>query len=240
MPEPDMHFLQKRSTDQEELDNLDLSGNPLHRTLDGLSIINRFLGNTNATLRKVKPIITKSGRPLKIIDLGCGGGDNLRAIADWCHRNHHTVQLTGIDGNPHILTYAASKNKNAVSIKYLQADILAPSFTLPACDLLISSHFIYHFSDKALSDFLKKNKKNISQKIIFSELRRSKMAYFLFKTGNIFLPFSKMVKSDGLKAIRRSFTKNELKKILQEAAIRDFTIRKKWAFRWEVVIFPEN
>jgi len=44
MSKPKNRWLQKRSTEQEALDNLDLSGAPLHQTLDGLSIINRFLG----------------------------------------------------------------------------------------------------------------------------------------------------------------------------------------------------
>ncbi len=240
MPTLENRWLQKRSTEQEALDNLNLSGTLLHQTLDGLSIINRFLGNTNATFNAVKPIILHSRVPLKIIDLGCGGGDNLRAIATWCHRRKYPVQLIGIDGNAHILAYAKSKNTNSVSIQYQQANILDPAFKLPACDLLISSHFIYHFSDEALIRFLKTSKSNISKSILFSELRRSKLAYSLFKLGNVFLPFSSMVKKDGLKAIRRSFTKSELENILREAEIGDFKLKRKWAFRWEVVVLLKS
>lgn len=229
-------WMKNRSTEGEKMDDLNLSGPLLHQTLDGLSVINRFLGNTNATFKQVKSAIRKTEGPLKIIDLGCGGGDNLRAIATWCQQNNQPVQLVGIDGNAHILDYARSKNNSAIFIEYQQADILDPNFQIPSCDLLISSHFIYHFSDEALTSFLKFNKKNISSKIIFSELRRSKLAYYLFKFGNIFLPFSKMVKEDGLKAIQRSFTQQELKKILTAADLGDFIIRRKWAFRWEIEI----
>ena len=236
MPKPKNRWLQKRSTEQEALDNLNLSGALLHHTLDGLSIINRFLGNTNATFNAVKPIILHSRVPPKIIDLGCGGGDNLRAIASWCHRQNQPVHLLGIDGNAHILAYARSKNTNLISPQYQQANILDPNFKLPTCDLLISSHFIYHFSDKSLIRFLKTSKTNISHAIIFSELRRSKLAYYLFKFGSIFMPFPSMVKKDGLKAIRRSFIKSELENILREAEIGNFVIRRKWAFRWEVVV----
>ena len=222
--------------ESEELDNFNLSGKVLHQTLDGLSLINRMLGNTNATFNAVKPAILNANRPLKIIDLGCGGGDNLRTIGTWADKNNHPIELIGIDGNEHILSYAHSKNTAGISIQYLQADILAPSFQLPSCDLLISSHFIYHFADVDLINFLKNSKQQISTKIIFSELRRSRLAYVLFKFGNIFLPFSKMVKADGLKAIRRSFTKIELENILMEAGFERFRIQRKWALRWEVEV----
>jgi len=230
-------LLKSRSLESEEMDNLDLAGKKLHQTLDGLSIINRFLGNTNSTFKAVKSEILKSEDPLKIIDLGCGGGDNLRAIATWSDQNNQSVELIGIDGNAHILAYARSKNLAANPIQYLQADILDPSFELPNCDLLIRSHFIYHFPDPELIKFLKQSKTRVSKKIIFSELRRSRLAYVLFKLGNLFLPFSKMVKEDGLKAIRRSFAKKELEQILSAANINNYSIKRKWAFRWEVQIF---
>ena len=230
-------LLDVRSSEAEEMDDLNLSGEKLHQTLNGLSLINRFLGNTDATFKLAKAAILKANHPLKIIDLGCGGGDNLRAIGNWCHQNNQSVALIGIDGNANILAYARSKNKETLPIEYQQADILHPTYQIPICDLLISSHFVYHFSDLAFIKFLQTSKTRVSKKIILSELRRSRLAYILFKIGMLFLPFSKMVKEDGLKAIRRSFTKKELEQILIAADLKNYIVRKKWAFRWEVEIF---
>jgi len=229
-------MLNKRSTQKEQLDNLDLAGEDLHQTLDGLSVINKYLGNTNATFNIVKKEILAANRSLKVIDLGCGGGDNLRSIAAWSAKNNYQVDLIGIDGNPNILTYATAKNTNQIQIEYLQADILSASFELPDCDILISSHFMYHFSDKALVHFLQQAKQKVTHKIIFSELHRSKFAYLLFRVGAVFLPFSKMIKQDGLLAIRRSFTKKELVSILQQTAIPRYQIQWKWAFRLLITI----
>lgn len=218
------------------MDNLSLAGDELLQTLDGLSVINRYLGNTNATFQAVKKEILQADGPLKIIDLGCGGGDNLGAIAAWCAKNRHSVELIGIDGNANILDYASAKNTQDIQVTYVQADILAQSFELPACDILISSHFMYHFSDEELVHFLQKAKQKISHKIIFSELERNALAFMLFKLGAPFLPFSKMVKQDGLQAIRRSFTQKELISIFNQAEIESYQIKWKWAFRLMVSV----
>ena len=229
-------MLSIRSTEKEQMDNLDLSGDDLNKTLSGLSTINKYLGNTSTTFKAVKKEILKTNKSLKIIDLGCGGGDNLRAISNWCQANNRPIELLGIDGNNHIIQHAMQRNNKNSPIKYLQADILDVDFVLPVCDILISSHFMYHFTDIEIVSFLKKSKNSISSKIIFSELQRNSFAYILFKIGAIFMPFSSNVKQDGLAAIRRAFTKKELIAVLELAEFKEYKINWKWAFRFLILI----
>ena len=211
------------------MDDFSLQGVELERTLDGLSVINKFLGNTDATLSSVIEVLANNSGELTIVDLGCGGGDNLREIGKWCFKNNRIINLIGIDGNPNILEFA--KSKVGISIEYIQGDILSPNFRLPECDILISSHFMYHFSDAELVRFIDSCKSKVTTEIIFSELVRSSFAYSLFKYMGFLLPFSSMVKNDGLLAISRSFRKNELKSIMQKTKFTQYTIKSKWAFR---------
>tara|TARA_B100000795_G_scaffold138704_2_gene103662 strand:- start:13561 stop:14283 length:723 start_codon:yes stop_codon:yes gene_type:complete len=224
-------MLKLRSIEKEQLDNLQTSGTELTKTLEGLSIINRFLGNTNATFSAVKPILISSETSLTIIDLGCGGGDNLRKIARWCSQKNIRVRLIGIDGNLNILDYALDKNTSSLAVEYVQADILSNEFNLPYCDILISSHFVYHFTDSDLVQFLKKSKPRIKQHLIFSELERSHLAFSLFNAVSIFMPFTKMVRQDGKRAIERAFKKPELDSILIKAGFGNYRMTRKWAFR---------
>jgi 2-polyprenyl-3-methyl-5-hydroxy-6-metoxy-1,4-benzoquinol methylase len=233
-------MLSKRSSEKENMDNFELSGNDLIKTLIGLTSINKTLGNTASTLKAVKKELLKINKPVKIVDLGCGGGDNMRAIENWCHKNNRAIELLGIDANPQIIEYAQQQNNSNSNINYLIADVLVDDFKLPTCDMLISSHFMYHFSDNEMVEFLKKSKPNVSSTFIFSELQRNSFAYLLFKIGSIFLPFSKIVKQDGLLAIRRAFTKKELIDILERAQFTDYKISWKWAFRFLIVISVED
>ncbi len=221
----------KRSHIKEDLDNLELEGKPLEKILDGLSKINQWLGNSKYTLDEVKRQFQK--HEIKtIVDLGCGGGDNLISIANWCRSKNKNVKLTGIDGNQNSLDYA--KSKSNFDIHFIQADILSKDFVLPECDLLISSHFVYHFQDDEFVNFMRKSQQKVKKAIILSELRRSSIARILFYP--LGLLFNKTVQSDGLKAIRRSFTKRELSDLLKASDFTNYSVKNRLVFRLLAVI----
>lgn len=226
-------MLIKRAQLTEQLDNLDFQGEELENTLGGLSKINRWFGNTNQTLKIIQQEILENNIQT-IVDLGCGGGDNLRAISKWCSSNNKEIQLIGIDGNLHTLNYAKSQGGNF--IEYIQADILSSNFEIPTCDLLISSHFVYHFKDQKLIDFLKKARLKVKRRIIFSELERNRIAYLLFIfIGTI---FGKTVKKDGLTAIKRAFLKQELESIFLASGLKKTQIKRTMWFRLLVKADP--
>jgi len=205
-----LDFLKSRSFVKEDMDDFALEGEELISTISGLSTINKFLGNSDAILGVLKPIIQHSDSSLTIIDLGCGGADILLEIAAYADKLNKEIYLTGIDGNPNIINLAKENNKAYPNLQFLDADIIDPNFSLPKCDILISTHFMYHFTDQQLITFLSKHSKNIQSKIIFSELQRSVFSYLGFQILSFLLRFPKMIHSDGLKAICRSFRKREL------------------------------
>jgi len=141
------------------------------------------------------------------------------------------ASFIGIDGNPQSIVYANAQYGQSDRIKFMTADILDDEFHIPKSDLIISSHFVYHFKDEELLKFLRKAQNSGIKHLIFSELKRSRMAYVLFKYSSPVLPISQMAKKDGLVAIRRAFTFNELTSILDKSALKNYTISKKRWFR---------
>ncbi len=221
----------KRSHIAEDLDNLELKGKELTGVLDGLSRINRLFGNTKDTLKAVQKQFKK--HEIKtIVDLGCGGADNLIAIAKWCKAKKKNVKLIGIDGNQNTLDYARSKSQ--FEIEFQQADILHPDFEIPECDLLISSHFIYHFKDEELIALLKRSLTKVNVALIFSELKRDRKAYSLFNNVGGF--YGSAIRSDGLKAIERSFTIDEIFDILDAVGMINIDVESKRWFRYIATI----
>jgi len=235
-----LDFLKSRRFVEEDMDNFSLQGKELESTISGLSTINKYLGNTNVILNALKPLIQFSNKPLRIVDLGCGGANILRAIANYSAEIGKEVHLTGIDGNPNIIELAKVNTQVSPTFNFIASDILHPNFVLPECDILISTHFMYHFTDQELISFLSKHADKIHYKIILSELQRSVISYRGFQMLGFILGFSKMILSDGLKAISRSFRSKELVEILNEARVGKYVIHWKWAFRYLVEVQIEN
>ncbi len=217
----------------EKLDDLSLSGKSLKQTLSSLKWINSVLGNhrqlANAVLKYCKK--NNGEKVLRIVDLGCGGGDCIFHISKKLTQHGIHNSFIGIDGNPASISYAKEKNHNQKNISFLVSNILDKNFKIPDCDLLISSHFMYHFDNENLIHFLQKTKEKKIKHIIFSELYRSRAAYYLFKIMGYVLPISDMAKNDGLIAIQRAFSVNELRKILEQSTIKEFKIKRKPFFR---------
>ncbi len=218
------------------MDTFAVNGPLLNDSLSKLSSINTILGNTSITLNAVIKVLQKEPeKKFHIVDIGCGAGDNLRAIDRWCSKNSRKIKLTGIDANEHILDYAKSQKSNG-GITYKQADILDHKFELETCDILISSHFIYRFKDAELVDFVNKASKKVNNSIIFSELQRHFLPYLMFSIFGRLLFFNTMVLQDGLKAIKNSFQKKELSIILEKLQIKSYRLKWKWAFRYLIII----
>jgi 2-polyprenyl-3-methyl-5-hydroxy-6-metoxy-1,4-benzoquinol methylase len=230
--------MKMRSSEKEKLDDLNLHGESLHQALHSLAWINRCFGNHRSVIKAIHSIIKKETKPLRIIDLGCGGGDLALAVAKSLRQHKIEYSITGIDGNANTLAYAQKKCAAFSEINFLQADILGNQFTVQPCDILISSHFMYHFTADALVAFLKNNLSAISTAFIFSELKRNRFAMRLFKFSSFLFPISKLAKEDGLLAIKRSFTQKEWQAILQQAGIGTYRLQSVPLFRILLAIFP--
>ncbi|RZK46275.1 MAG: SAM-dependent methyltransferase, partial [Hymenobacter sp.] len=122
--------LTTRATTPELMDDLDLATEELRQNLDELETINTWLGGYRpvlAALAQLRPQFP-AGRPLRLADLGSGGGDTLRRIATWARARQVPVALTGIDANAFMLDYATAKSQAYPEIKYQQLDIFSPEF----------------------------------------------------------------------------------------------------------------
>src|SRR5215470_17339939 len=93
-----------RSYQQELLDRDDIPFEDIKQNMKELDFINAKLGGHNITLqglrRMLKDLDGRSGA-ISILEIGCGGGDNLRVIRNYCQRRNLDVKLSGVDINPH-------------------------------------------------------------------------------------------------------------------------------------------
>ena len=224
-----------RSAEVEIMDDLNCSGHVLNRTLRELEIINKWLGGNRITIKSLEQLLPKNNREITIVDLGCGGGDMLRLIDLWGKNKNLKLNLIGIDANPNIVAFAKRNLLAYPHIQFRTLNIFSEEFESQQFDIVIGTLFYHHFSSDQLVHFFKKLKQQAAIGFIINDIHRHWLAYYSIKWLTQAFSKSPMVKYDAPLSVLRAFTRKELRKMLDATAIENFTIRWKWAFRWQVI-----
>jgi SAM-dependent methyltransferase len=230
-----------RATTPELMDDLKLASDELRQNLDELETINTWLGGYRpvlAALARLRPRFP-AGRPLRLADLGSGGGDTLRHVAAWARRQRVPVALTGIDANEFMLAYAAAKSAAYPEISYRQVDIFLPEFAAQPYDILTASLFCHHFTDAELVDLLRRWHRQAQVAVVINDLHRHPLAYYSIKYLTRLLGGSRLVQNDAPLSVARAFSRADWQHLLAQAGITRYELRWCWAFRWQVVIYAE-
>jgi SAM-dependent methyltransferase len=230
--------LSTRATTSELMDDLDLATEELRQNLDELETINTWLGGYQPVLAALARLRAQfpPSRPLRLADLGSGGGDTLRHIAAWARRRGVGIELTGIDANAFMLSYAAAKSAEYPEINYQQVDIFSPAFAAQRYDVLTASLFCHHFTDAELVPLLRGWQQQASVAVIINDLHRHPLAYYSIKYLTRGLGGSRLVQNDAPLSVARAFTRADWQRLLAQAGIERYQLRWCWAFRWQVII----
>lgn len=237
-----MHLdLSARSLDEEIMDDLNCSGEVVHQTLRELEVINKWLGGNQVTIDALKKLLRHhdSDKPIRIADLGCGGGDMLVHILQLAKRKNWSTDLLGIDANPHIIAFARRNIGAYPAIRLEPIDIFSEDFRQQEMDIAIGTLFFHHFHSEVLSDFLARLITQTRIGIIINDIHRHSLAYHSIRLLTKWFSRSAMVKYDAPLSVRRAFTRAEFEKILSDAGIQQYRIQWKWAFRWQVIIYAQ-
>jgi len=229
-----------RSNDPEIMDDLKCSGEVVNQTLREIDYINKTLGGNALTLQGINKLIPKSGNSntLELADIGCGSGAMLLLIKRWADKNKLNLKLTGIDANPHIITYA--KNfVNGDQIQLEAMDILSSAFQRQKYDIITATLFLHHFGTDQLAHIFSTLQSMARLGIVVNDLHRHPIAYYAIRLLTVLLSRSAMVRYDAPLSVLRGFRRKELTSILQKAGIKNYELQWKWAFRWQLVIFTQ-
>jgi 2-polyprenyl-3-methyl-5-hydroxy-6-metoxy-1,4-benzoquinol methylase len=232
-----MPSFSQRSYQKELLDGDMISFADVKQNMRELDSINHLLGGHQITLEGIKILIRKSEEPkvLRIVEIGCGGGDNLRVIKKWAAEKNLTVELTGIDINEECIIYAKSVTANA-GIHFISSDYKRVEFHEEP-HIIFSSLFCHHFTDEALVYMIGWLRRKSLTGFFINDLHRHPVAYYAIKLVTRLFSKSYLVKNDAPLSVERSFKKRDLQKLFFKADISNYSIEWKWAFRWLVICY---
>lgn len=225
-----------RTQEEEIMDDFSIDGPILNDALDKLATINKLLGGNIVTLNGLKFLLKNQSKdkPLTIIDLGCGGGDILREIAEYGKKEAYNFQLIGVDANKNTTDYASKLSTTYKNIKFVHTDVFSEEFKAMEFDIVIMTLFLHHFKEDDLLELLNHLLKNTKIGIVVNDLHRHWLAYFLFKLITIPVK-NKMIIDDGLTSVLRGFKRKELINLSTQLNTK-YRLKWKWAFRYQWVL----
>lgn len=236
-----MHSFKQRSYQKELLDRTDIPFEEIKRNMQELDFINRKLGGHDITLDGIVALIKNQmvlNSKLKVVEIGCGGGDNLRAIKQWAEHVHLDLDLEGIDINPECIAYAREQKRNS-GIKFIESDYKDYQFERKP-DIIFSSLFCHHFTEEELIFMLKWMSRNSGLGFFINDLHRHPLAYHSIRILTRLFSKSYLVKNDAPLSVKRGFKRKEWNFIFSEAGIANFSCQWRWAFRWLITCSNAN
>jgi 2-polyprenyl-3-methyl-5-hydroxy-6-metoxy-1,4-benzoquinol methylase len=224
--------LRSRSNTKELLDEDGIPFADIRRNMEELETINTWLGGHAITIAGFKELLG-TRKEIHICEIGCGGGDNLKAIAKWCARRGVKVRLTGIDIKDTCIEYAQ------INLKGFDAKLIVSDFrtaTLPTePDIIFSSLFCHHFSDEEVAGILQWKMQHARVGFFINDLHRHSLAYHSIRIITKILSSSYLVQHDAPVSVTRGFRRADWSEIIRKAGLRGSSVvRWRWAFRWLV------
>ncbi|MBT8295592.1 MAG: methyltransferase domain-containing protein [Gramella sp.] len=228
----------RRSDKIEIMDDFDLKGPELARTLDDLDNINAWLGGNKITINGVEQLLNKAekGKTIRIADIGCGNGTMLRKLSAWGKKNEFDLELTGIDANIHAIEIGIKISKDHPNIKFKSMDIFSDEFQHLNFDIIICTLTLHHFKDEKIIDLIANFLDQTTIGLVINDLHRSKVAYHLFKAFCWVFVNNEIARKDGLISILRGFKMSDLKNYKSAIPESTHSIKWKWAFRYQWII----
>ena len=218
----------KRSYDPEILDDYSIQDERIDTALNELKIINFLLGGNRVSSKGIK-LFYNNSNSLTILDVGSGASDILIGIK----KKYNNLKIYSLDMNQRACIYL---KKHSNGIKVICGDVQKLPFK-NSFDLIHASLFFHHFNEDELIKILTSLLRVSNKGIVINDLRRSIFAWLGIRFLTLMFSKSKEVKNDGPLSVRRGFVKRDWEYILKNVTSSNYEIKRKWAFRWLVVIY---
>jgi SAM-dependent methyltransferase len=196
------------------------------KCLVDLEKVNRWSLGYRPTLAWLEGMV-RPGETLRVVDVGCGGGDVLRQVDAWARQRGVQVALTGVDLNPYAARAARQLTCPKMGIEWVTGDAFSLSET-DGIDVVISSLFTHHLPADEIVRFLAWMESVARRGWFVNDLCRGAVPYYAFMLIAKAAGWHRFVQHDGPVSFRRSFCEDDWLTMCAEADIAgaDVSLRR--------------
>jgi SAM-dependent methyltransferase len=224
MPREAIDF--RRRAQLTELMDSPCSREDLRACLRDIARLNRWSFGYRPLFDWLGALAPRSGDSLRILDVGCGYGDGLRRVARWADARGISVELTGLDINPHTVAIAAEADPDC-RIVWTCADIFAYQPSVPV-HFVVSSLFTHHLPNADVVRFLGWMERHATAGWFVNDLSRAAVPYLFLRAFTRVMRLHRFVQHDGPVSVARSFVPEDWRSLCAAAGLKngDVSIRK--------------
>lgn len=227
--------LTQRHLEPELMDQPQLDRAAHQAALDGLRRVNRLSSSTSLLWKSLRRFAEgqPAGEPLRILDIGSGGGDVIIRLARRAKQAGIPMQLHGCDMSGSAVSIATESAAKAgvQGVKFFRNHVLAEG--VPAdYHVVMCSLFLHHFDEETARLLLEKMRNAAGSAVLVDDLLRTQLGYSLCWMGCRILTRSPMVHYDGPQSVRAAFTLPEARRLFDRAGYIGATFRRHWPERF--------
>jgi SAM-dependent methyltransferase len=163
----------------------------------------------------------RQGKPVRVLDVGAGGGTLLFALERWAHRKRIAVELSGLDYSEEAVESArraAAAEGHRVSFRAGDARSLAHVDT-GGVDVAVSTFMLHHLTAGDVARVLAEMDRVAASDLFVFDLRRNVVSlpplWAFLRLGGFEAPS----RHDTIVSVRRGYTAGELEEILAAAGV---------------------
>ena len=222
-----------RRLEPEIIDQPDLAVSRHRHALRGLERINWWSGSVRLFWPALSGLAREQApRPIRVLDIGTGGGDVLRALRRRARRGSLATTLEGCDRSAAAVAYAQERADAAgADLRFFAHDALAGD--LPGdYDAVVCSLFLHHFDEAQSVAILRRMAASTRHLVLINDLRRCFAGWLLAHVAGRILTRSGVVHVDGPRSVAAAWTRAEVTTLAQRAGLKDATYRRYWPCRF--------
>ena len=221
--------LTRRRREPELMDDPGLDPALHVHALRGLAAVNRVSRAAEGLFAELRPRF--DGRPVRVLDVACGGGDVAVALEGLCRRRGIDLTADGLDRSEVAVGRARDRaSKAGAHGRFFAGDALGGR--LPdGYDFLVTSLFLHHLDEQAVVRLLAAMRRAARVGLVACDLERTLPGLVAAAAGTRLLTRSRIVHVDGVLSVRAAFRVRELRRLAEEAGLRGARIRRSWPFR---------
>jgi 2-polyprenyl-3-methyl-5-hydroxy-6-metoxy-1,4-benzoquinol methylase len=225
--------LLQRRRQPEIMDAPDLPPARFVETLRGLGRVNWVTQSSRLMWPDLRTAARRHpDRPIRVLDVACGGGDVLIALWRSAEMAGVKVELAGCDLSATALSYARDwAAATGASIEFFQHHVTRDA--LPqGYDIIMSTLFLHHLDEDGAISFLRDAAAKTRDRIVIQDLVRSPLSYWFARLGTSVLLLNDICREDGRTSVEGAFTRREALELAQKAGLGESEIVPRFPFRY--------